>query len=154
VFEQVRGEGMAERVGRGPLREASPPDRGVDHALEHGLVQVVPPPLTGRPVHVEARGGKGHCHAHSRPAFAYFWASAVGSSTSSRRTAGPVDAGLAPFRDGGRGPTSRPPGASSSDPYRPCRSGPRSDWPRSPRPARVAGSTPAAAGRLHRAGTP
>jgi hypothetical protein len=44
-------------------------------------VQVVPAPLAGVPVHIEARCGEPHCDTHSRPAFGYFRPSAVGSST-------------------------------------------------------------------------
>ena len=52
-------EGVAQGVGRGPLRDPGPADGTLHQALEHGLVQVVPAPLAGVPVHVETGRGDG-----------------------------------------------------------------------------------------------
>lgn len=38
VLEEVRGEGVTERMARGGFREAGSPDGIFDSALEHGLV--------------------------------------------------------------------------------------------------------------------
>jgi hypothetical protein len=74
-------KGMSQGVGRGPLHDPGPPDRTFHHALENGLVQVLPAPLAGAPVHIEARCGDDPLPYHSRPAFGSFRPSAVGSST-------------------------------------------------------------------------
>jgi hypothetical protein len=60
VFEQVRGERVAERVGSGSLGDPGAARRIFHDALEHGLVEVMPPPLTCLAVVVDDRpdGGR------------------------------------------------------------------------------------------------
>src|SRR5262245_57670525 len=56
VLQQVGRERMAEGVRRRPLCKASFPDRRFHLPLDHRLVQVVPPFLAGRPIHIQTRG--------------------------------------------------------------------------------------------------
>ena len=81
LLQKMCRERVAQRVGCAALGDAGLADRRLHHSLQHGLVQVVPPALKRLPMEVDARSGKTHCHAHSRPAFGYFRMSAVGSST-------------------------------------------------------------------------
>src|SRR6266542_3437395 len=52
VLAQMGREGVTQCVRRGPLRDPGTADRTFHYALEHGLVQVVPPPLVGVSVHI------------------------------------------------------------------------------------------------------
>lgn len=46
---------MAERVAGGRFANAGPPHGVSDGTLEHGLMQVVAPPLAGHPIDVDPR---------------------------------------------------------------------------------------------------
>ncbi len=63
-LEEVGGEGVAERVAGRALGDARPARRLLHRPLEHGLVQVVPAPLAGDAVEVDAGGGE---HPLPRP---------------------------------------------------------------------------------------
>ncbi len=62
ISKQMGRERVAEGVAGRAFGNAGPASGFRHRALEHGLMQVVPAPLAGRPVQVEARGGK-----HSLP---------------------------------------------------------------------------------------
>jgi hypothetical protein len=52
VLKEMSRERVAQRVGGGPLRDAGPTNGGLHHALEHGLVEMVPAALAGGAVGV------------------------------------------------------------------------------------------------------
>src|SRR5437773_12289533 len=79
----MRGERMPERVRSGTLRDTGAPDGVLDDALENRLVEVMAAELARLSVAIEPRRRETHCHTQSRPAFGYFRANAVGSSTQS-----------------------------------------------------------------------
>ena len=56
VIEQVRGEGVAERVAGGPLGDAGGHHRVLHLTLQDRFMQVMAPPLPGHQVHGGARG--------------------------------------------------------------------------------------------------
>lgn len=58
VFEQVGREGVAQRVAGDALGNAGCRAGAADGALEHGLVQVPAPDLSGRPLRMRPRGGE------------------------------------------------------------------------------------------------
>src|SRR5262245_55077370 len=58
VFEQVRGEGVAERVAGGPLGDAGGHHRVLHRTLEDRFMQMMATTLAGDLVHVGARGWK------------------------------------------------------------------------------------------------
>ena len=58
VLEQVGGEGVAQGVRCGSLRDPGSAHRAFHDPLENGLVQVVPATLAGVPVHIEACRGE------------------------------------------------------------------------------------------------
>ena len=58
VFEEVGREGMAKRVARGPLRDASRGHGPFHRALEHGFVEVVTTKSVRSGMSIGAAGGK------------------------------------------------------------------------------------------------
>jgi hypothetical protein len=58
VLEQVGGEGVAQGVRCGSLRDPGSAHRAFHDPLANGLVQVVPATLAGVPVHIEACRGE------------------------------------------------------------------------------------------------
>src|SRR5439155_22186816 len=54
VLEQVRGEGMSERVTARVLEDAGLAQRALDGTLDDGLVQVMAAALAGESLHVVA----------------------------------------------------------------------------------------------------
>ena len=57
-LEQVGGERVPQSMARGALRDPGAPHGVHDGALQRGLVEVVPPPLTGLPVDIDTGGGE------------------------------------------------------------------------------------------------
>jgi hypothetical protein len=56
IFQQMGGEGVAERVGGGPLGETRPADSLEHGALHHGLVEVMAAALAPGAVDVASQG--------------------------------------------------------------------------------------------------